>query len=1392
MKPGSPVRSANYVGRVGVLAVALGVGGVIIGWPATAAADTGSDSSAVGHADSTGPADRSAQPSDASPHSRERSRTREPRAAPDAEAESGSARTGARPAAAATQRRIDTARQSDGPPTAVTPVAPVLSLTYAAETPAPILPAGEPALAEPAAAVPAATATTTSATPTIAAPVAAADPLHDAVAATPLALENAVGNGGGDPSAPAALPLMWAAVGVSRRQARSTVTAFATERTVVRGIGRGGATGRIPPMVLTGGDALQAVPRAASVVDDLWNWIVNAVDSVSQFIENATQAVWNTALTTFNSFQNFFVNGGIAVADVTTWLWDQLVAPLRNSVDGFITTYLVPWVPVIVQAAPIVVSAVGNWVFNGTIATQVDQLVNNSVVLDTISREVARNLSADIPSEVRTAIGDIVAGFVRDAFGGSGNAAVRASFDTLILNLPSLPRFSVSGAWGVVQVLYNMLFQGYTFGNLLEDQVSTPIENAISVFLGDPTVHAALNSATSTAISRLTASPTVTAYIGGQVGQALSGVLPAGGSAVGAAVTGLLRSSGGALATAIGTSMATFLSQPGANVAVGTIVANLPRSWFSAPQAPVPSIQNAAGVTAATLVGSLLSDAGLVSALGSELAGAIAAVAGDPAVRALLGGQVAGAVVSVLGDGPAADGVAGALTGPLANLLADPAVRSGVGGAVGSAVSSFLRQPGVSAVLSSVAGQLASSVVAGANLNAAIPGVVQNLLGNSAIRSAIGTTVDGAVRSLVSDVNLVAAVGSNVAGAISALAADPAVEALIGDQIAALLGSVLGDDPAAGAVAVALADAVTGLLGEPAVSRGLGVVVDVALSGFLGRPGVPAALGGLAGRLATAALAGAQPADLLAGALQTLQSDPAVVAALSATATIALDRVAAVLLGDPAVYSALADTVTGLLTSLAADPGVRALIGEQLSRLVASALDGGPASQLLAASAIRSAAVQLVTAALGPSPATASIGAAVADAVVGLLASPTIGAGIGSVAGTAVSALLAQPGIATALTGALDEIITSVLAGDTLQTALDGALQSLQRNATIPAALRATVSATLDMLNTALLENPAVHLEFGTATTTLVASLTEDPAVVAFLADQLGTTLGPAVVALLADPVAGQRLATVAGTAVTNLLGSDGFGTLVTGVADQVLADVLAGADTADALSDALQSLQAASDFRTALDATLPAAVNTLFDSAAVRQSFGAAAGVAVAGLLSDAGINIGFINAAAGGMANAAVASLLADTAAQNLISSVAVEILTGTPLGEVTPMVLQSVLTDPALQWALGMAVGRGIGSLFGQGTFGTFTGEVAGAAATVIIGVGAGIARMLSGGMAADRPSATIGPLRYESASGRDHVAVVVRTPRTPVLVTYRFRLDELLPAYPAQPAPAAALS
>ncbi|MGV1089584.1 MAG: hypothetical protein ACOYBX_16535, partial [Mycobacterium sp.] len=56
-------------------------------------------------------------------------------------------------------------------------------------------------------------------------------------------------------------------------------------------------------------------------------------------------------------------------------------------------------------------------------------------------------------------------------------------------------------------------------------------------------------------------------------------------------------------------------------------------------------------------------------------------------------------------------------------------------------------------------------------------------------------------------------------------------------------------------------------------------------------------------------------------------------------------------------------------------------------------------------------------------------------------------------------------------------------------------------------------------------------------------------------------------------------------------------------------------------------------------------------------------------------------------------------------------------------------SVLGSPALQFALGAAVGQGIGSLFGDNPVGFIVAQVTGAAASIAIGMASGLAALIN---------------------------------------------------------------
>ena len=102
--------------------------------------------------------------------------------------------------------------------------------------------------------------------------------------------------------------------------------------------------------------------------------------------------------------------------------------------------------------------------------------------------------------------------------------------------------------------------------------------------------------------------------------------------------------------------------------------------------------------------------------------------------------------------------------------------------------------------------------------------------------------------------------------------------------------------------------------------------------------------------------------------------------------------------------------------------------------------------------------------------------------------------------------------------------------------------------------------------------------------------------------------------------------------------------------------------------------------------------------------------------VVADIGLPTALANAA-GRVTNAAVGSLLSDPAVRVFASRLAVTVLGG---GDVVGEAISAVLTQRPLQAAIGTAVGRGLGSLFGDNPLGTVVGWVTGGAVTQLLGL------------------------------------------------------------------------
>lgn len=1178
-------------------------------------------------------------------------------------------------------------------------------------------------------------------------------------------------------------------------------------------IGNSGNSGNASVSGGSGAGVVRGIgmPRAASVIDDFYQFFLNGFEAVC----------------------------GCSIGDAAYWLWTR-ATPIITSGAGYLIRTFYPEFEPIADAAivPVIYDGFGDWIFRGTVAPELDRLVSNPVVLNYVAGLVSQGLTASgVPADLSATAGQAVSTFVQLTFGGAQNASTRVAFDNLIRSLPGVP--------DVVRMLWDLWQENVTVTEIIASQITPQLQGGLSTFLGTPAVLQSLNSATVGAVTVFTGANTpnariVQTQIAEQVGQAAASILGGGpGASVTDAVTGLLNDPAfdRALANAAGAGLVGFLSQADGRDALSISVVNFLSAEFDKPLVAVPPVNNAIGAGAAGALGSVLADAAAVHRLGSTLTQLVTGLTADPYVRALLGQQVAGAVSTAVPVSPIAPVIAGAASEAVTGLLANAEVRASLGRLVGSALSEFFDQRAVVSPVATAAGL----IVAGRDPAQ----VLQNLLTDNAVRQALATTVTGAAQSLLIDTAVLQQSGVAVTNLLASVAADPTVRTLVGRQVAELVFGALGNDPLTKGVALAVADAVMGLMADPAVRSSIAGIVGAVIPGFTGQPGVSAALAGAVAELSTAVFSGADPVVAVANVLQALQTDPAVQTALGVSVA---DTVNAGL-ADPALLQGLGTVVTELVTAVVSDPAANLALGRQIVAFVTASVGPSRAATgvgrnlaiavmdllsnpavsgrfgavagaaltgflgdpkvpavlattagqvstatvsgdvaavqaalqaLLANSAVREAistvinrsletvvndlgiaralgattsglasglvrdpavrealGMQIATAiaaGLGGSAAAGAVGDAVSAAVTGLLAGPRVGNTLTVVSGAVVTGFLRQSGVAPALTVAAEQLLAA------LSTGTDPAvvLRTLLADSDFRAAFGETVAGGLD----AALTDADLVSALGATTTDLITGVAAEPAVRTSIGDLLGPAIGPTVSGLLADSKTIARIAAAVGSVVTGFLGHADVPGVLSGAGDQIVTAVLAG-DTS-AVQKILAELPGDPVIKAALDATIPGAVQSVLGDTSTRHALSTVARGVVMNLIGAESL----LGPVVGQVTAATTDSLLADPTAQKLIGTLAIDVLIGKPLSDVTNSAVRAVISTPSLQLSLGMAIGQGIGSLFGVNPVGFVVVQAVGITATLVIAVGSGIALVLNAfGVPAPPSAATDGLLIIE---------------------------------------------
>ncbi len=758
------------------------------------------------------------------------------------------------------------------------------------------------------------------------------------------------------------------------------------------------------------------------------------------------------------------VNAAISVASIL----DPLISA---AAEYFVRQYFPDsrWAPLVGHVAPIVVDGLADWIFNGTVSPEVDRLASDPVVLQAISDIVAIPFAGTgVSAEAGRAVGNAAATWVNLAFSGTQGEPLRGYFDTLLNSLPGLP-----SGWDTARLLFELAVGTYTFDQLIDDQLGTPLQTGISTFLATPGVQLALSNATAGAVSVLlgntgpswdpsaTRSVGVPALVGEGVGQAVAVALlgdqPDAAnlrSTVGDIVTRLMNNPalGDAAARTVETTLATLLAQPEIRDAVAISAANAVRAFFAVPQVPVPTLQNAIGTTVTNSVGALLTDTRVIAAVGRTLRDVLTGLTSNSAVQNLIGRGL----TASLGDG---------VGQAVVEFLATPGFSDSLATALGTIPTNLLGPQEVRVAVAAALGRLARDLTAGVPFSDAIAPVLTSLRDDPAVPNAIGTTVSGSVSALLADTQVIAGAGRAFRDVFAGLTSDPAVRALIGEVFAVPLGNAAGQ-------------AVVNLLATTGFRDGLAQALGNIPMNLLGPEDVRTAFAAAFGQLARDVTAGVPLGDATGPVLTALLDNPTVRRAFGSTATLlAIDVInnlatfADVAVEEP-TSRALATYVGTAVTGFLNYPGITTVLTDTVDVVVTNAVNGtDPGSALYDLqtnptyrAALGATIPNLVGSVFGDSALRRSIGQLASVGVVELMRGagvdvPILNVAVGQAAYAAVTSLLADTQVAqlvsTLAIGALSATPNGVL----VDTALHAVLTEFGLQAAIGFALGRGVGA---------------------------------------------------------------------------------------------------------------------------------------------------------------------------------------------------------------------------------------------------------------------------------------------------------------------------------------------
>ncbi|WP_167106462.1 hypothetical protein [Mycobacterium sp. DL592] len=751
---------------------------------------------------------------------------------------------------------------------------------------------------------------------------------------------------------------------------------------------------------------------------------------------------------------NTNVTGQTVTVDPVQWsLWNDVVAPALTDLikTGINYAGLSPAAQAAADAfIPVAVELFGDNYFGDSVNGALSSLAGNTNFLNYVVTKVAGGLTgAGVPSQAAVVVGNAVAALAQSVL---NNTAFQNAFGTFFQSLTLVPN-----GWGLTELAAALAATDYTLEDLVGQDISqsaAALASNLPTFLANGGVQSAMSTGISTAVNVLTG---VSSPSWAQPSTAFVSFL---GSALGQSVTSALG--GGSVATTIGT-------------AIGTSLTNL----LTTPAVDATLASVLAGLVGGVQVGDVVTCRGLLCQDG--VADALGTFASSVATAVGAGGNPQAAVAAAL-----------------QTLLANTSIQNGVGQTIGNAVLGLLGDPAVRSALSTNVNNLVTQLSGNSSVRTWVGQVITqkltSALGGSPVASGVASAIGGAVQNLLANS---AAVQGFLAVVASAVGNDQ-IPVVLADVIDAVLPKVLGGQNLFAALSAAwpslktevapvvgqvVHDVVQTVLAAPGLLPALGAFVSDVVSGIVGNSAVSTAVGGqIAGFLSTALSSytgGQQIASAVGAAVAGLLANPVFSDELGAVTGSVLTA----FFGQSGVVTALTSAaqnaatallngtdlgtiIHGALAALQASSAIRTALASTLSSVVNSVVTDTPLI-----SALASTATSLITQLAG-NPAVQSLvggllGPTYGPAIVSILADPSAAADLAAAVGGAVSSFLAQTGVPAALSGATSQIVTAVLGGTTVAAAIQAALQTLAANPAVKAAIDAftaqVLKATLDV-----------------------------------------------------------------------------------------------------------------------------------------------------------------------------------------------------------------------------------------------------------------------------------------------------------------------------------------